>query len=262
MANPVSGGTFNAASLQTPMSNLATAINALDEVAFRRWALTERNLPRLLPVSLFTQGMSRVGAHFGSSTTETYQTYQEDSGGTSTLPPDYQRFGTAGPLAPYGAPATVDTGWRIPAINNTIVESARIDAGSSYDPRDAGKALQYARCRLNVDLRGTFGGTALLSVLLAIGCEDGSGNRGVFTNSVRWFSEPAYRRGPIGTSFFFSQADDAAALGVLGVDDTDIKAFFGVISSRRRIGSPSTDRADPEIGCLHFTAIPLMAGAL
>jgi hypothetical protein len=266
MSSVASGDVFNTATLQTPLGNTRDAINDIPLSAIRRHSLTDRQLPRLIPLDIYVAGMGVVGAHSSATTTETYSTYQASSLGDGTQPPDYQRFGSNGPSVPYGTPGAPDDGWRIPAINHTIVESARkAVTGAGYSPHeDTGEALRFTRCRLGVDLRSATTYTShryRSSVLLGIGVEDTAGNRYVFTNSVRWFSVQAVERGPISTSYMFSYDADGSTLTGAGLDKNDILAFFGVMSSRERIYSSvgRQNRMNPAISTLWFSAMPLMA---
>lgn len=220
--------------------------------------LVAEQLPRTIDDRTFGYGQAIAPAN--ADTTETYNTFQADSSAGGTLPFDYQRFGVTGSNAPFGAPASNDTGWRILAKAQSTTDSAR----ALFDPPLDMTAVAAARFTLQCDVRDALTtGTHKHrnAALLGVAVQDGAGNRYVFPESVVWFSLQAVERGPISICFFYVPELHQTAAEAEGVDMEDIVAAYGLISTRERIDA-DTQHFDPEVAAFAFFALPMYGGAL
>lgn len=258
MAFPDHGDAFTAASLNNLLTPLSDSANTIASGVVSRGTLDHRHLPSSIRPDLFTNGYSSIQTP-AITTVETYQTWQGGSGGSTAQPPDYQRFGTGAPNAPYGAPTLSDEGWRIPALTNNAANAAEVTF-AQHTPAD--ENITAYRVSFYIDLRDATGSGISnphnLCVLMGVGAADSSGNRYVFPDSVRWASARAVKRGPLAMVFFVNSGEITTALSS-GL--SNFSKFFGVVSSRARIIT-SNDRADPILAGFGLSVRPLVAEEL
>jgi hypothetical protein len=251
-----------ASAVNGTFTQISDYANDLPEEAVERHSLRGVHLPSLFPADLLPNGPEAWPAQIQPR--ESYENSLPDTAGAYPL--DYQAFSVAGINAPYGpSVGDVGGGWRILAYNTITTNAAQVDIESG------GAAISLTTQRLKGVLvrASAYVDNATIaisesplnyhrdSVLVAVGWQDGAGDRHIVERSIRWYSTRAIWKGEVTTATLLRQSD----LDGLG-DGTVANVFLAVASAARGFPSNPT-RATPVVfGEYNVTAWPLHAGDL
>jgi len=223
----LTAGIINA--LCAGLPNLLVNFNALN---LDRYALDSQHLPEQSFSNIFSNGYEATASNViptleatwycnslpmttGTLANEvfpyTYQSFDADTGGSA------QQYvgGTQ------DANSHLYQGWRIPALNQSLSNIAKVtlNAATNFDTANISGVLCRAGVEINYmegELVTVSGGAGdflfthypgIKSVAIAIGWEDGTGNKHVVERSVRFNTGPAVTRGNISTATYLTQDD-------------------------------------------------------
>lgn len=263
-------------------SLLATPVNDLDESSIERHALSAQHVPELsMPDDIFTNGYEST-AVTAASAGEVYSNSLPMSAANTAYPYTYQTFDTlvsGTSVAYYGGTGGVSPnphgflGWRIPSqANSTSVGVAQVDLAVATNFTTA--RIKGVICRGSVE--PVYGNLALIiagaipylgctSLAIAIGWEDGAGNRHVVERSVRLYSVEACRQGNAATFTFLRQTDldvgDGTCVKIFMVIATARPGAIAVEGAARGAGAANDDD-DVYIKYYNLSVTPLQAGDL
>lgn len=244
---PIEGDAFTAASINSAMSTLASQYNNLTEDQFSEMALSREVLPALTSTSVLS---TRTVAH----ASDTYENYEYGLPGALGAI-DFQQISTDGGSS-YG-PGTGD-GWRILAYTGDPSLAAEITLATATALQSSN--LQYILASLTIEVGEMEVVAALTSDVLdcfhiALGFEDGLGNKYVVENSIASYSKRATGRGAAHTFWLF----DNATLAEYGA--SYMVSIFGLIVSRSM--GTDEDSAEPvPVARYILSCEPFTEGAL
>lgn len=271
------GDALTAASINAKAgTDLETPVNDLEESSIERHALDAPHLPSFSMSDIFSNGYE-AGDGITAITAESYGNTLPLSVGPA-YPYTYQTFdataGSAVAIGYYGPVATsITNGWRIPAYQNNTSVAAEVTLASatnfttaeikgvicegSIEPYLANDAAADGSTRATIR-------PGLVCLAMAIGWEDGAGNRHVVERSVRFYSVRAVQQGNCSTATFLTPTDLADG------DNTCAKIFMVVASVRpgatttnlRDYTGSATASDDLEIQHYNISVLPLKAGDL
>lgn len=243
----VEGEAINASALNTKAGSLLeTPVNDLDESSIERHALSTQHLPTLSMSDLFSSGYEVVSPAAAGvpGNAEEYSNSLPMSAANTAYPYTYQTFDNTAPggstVAYYGETSTSGAthkfqGWRIPAYGNLSANAAELPLVSARNFNT--ERIKGVICRGSVEVYygNLVGGTGappvpafigLNSLAIAIGWEDGLGNRHIVERSVRFYSVEACLEGNASAFCFLTQSD------LLDGDLTCAKIFMAIATCR------------------------------
>lgn len=244
---PVEGDAFTAASINSIMAGLASQYNNLTEDQLAEMALSREVLPAITP----TDVLSTRTVFYNS---DTYENYEYGLPGVLGAI-DFQQISTDGGSS-YG-PGTGD-GWRIIAAGGSPSAAAEITLSTPTNLQSSN--LQYILVSLTIEVGELDVVAALTSDVLdcfhiAIGFEDGLGNKYVIEDSIASYSKRATGRGSAHTFWLM----DSATLSDYGANF--VSSIFGLVVSRAM--ATDEDSAEPvPIARYILSCEPFTEGAL